>query len=65
MVTTCVVLLATNLYQTSLCVPPVSQPTGRPVLGVAFTMVPDELAQLVAEVNVIAPLQSSLAGGGV
>ena len=65
MLIVCVVPEATNLYHTSLCVPPVSQPAGRPVLAVAFTMVPDVFAQLVAEVNVIAPLQSSLAGGGV
>ena len=62
--TVCVVPEATNLYHTSLCVPPASQPAGRPVVAVAFTIVPAILAQLIAEVNVIAPPQSSLAGGG-
>jgi hypothetical protein len=31
---------------------------------VAFTIVPDILEQLVAEVNVVAPPQSSFEGGG-
>ena len=35
-----------------------------PVEAVAFTIVPDTFEQLVAEVNVIAPEQSSLDGGG-
>lgn len=60
-----VVFAATNLYHTSLCVPTASQPTGRPVAAVAFTIVPAVLEQLVAEVNVIALAQLSFDGGGV
>ena len=45
--------------------PPVSQPAGRPLVAVALTNVPDVFEQLVAEVNVIAPAQSSFDGGGV
>ena len=63
--TTCVVFVATNLYHTSLCVPPVSQPAGKPVEAVALTTVPLVLTQVSAEVNVIAPAQSSFDGGGV
>lgn len=65
MVTVSVVLAATNLYHTSLWVPPVSQPAGRPAVAVVLTIVPDTLEQLVAEVSVVAPLHSSFAGGGV
>jgi hypothetical protein len=35
-----------------------------PVLAVAFTNVPVVFEQLTAEVNVVAPAQSSFAGGG-
>jgi hypothetical protein len=63
-VTVCVVLVATNLYHTSLCTPAAAQPAGMPVLAVAFTNVPVVFEQLTAEVNVTAPAQSSFAGGG-
>ena len=62
--TTCVVFVATNLYHTSLCVPPVSQPAGKPVEAAAFTTVPPVLTQVSAEVSVVAVIQSSFDGGG-
>ena len=40
-----------------------SQPAGTPAEAVAFTIVPGVEEQLVAEVNVVAPLQSSFEGG--
>ena len=64
-VTVCVVLVATKLYHTSLCTPANAQPAGMLVLAVAFTNVPVVFEQLAGEVNVIAPEQSSFAGGGV
>ena len=42
-----------------------SQPAGKPAEAVAFTIVAGILEQLVAEVKVVAPLQSSFDGGGV
>src|SRR6188768_1131530 len=63
-VTVCEVLEATNLYQTSECVPMLSQPDTRPVEVVAFTIVPARPEQLVPELNVVAPLHSSFPGGG-
>jgi hypothetical protein len=63
-VTVCEVPVATKLYHTSLCIPADAQPAGMPVLAVVFTNVPAVFEQLAGVVNVIAPAQSSFAGGG-